>query len=388
MVGSGFDVGVDADDFEDIVDAGEAAVAGAVGAAACFACGEAVSGRYCRSCGQRHDQMRRNIFLLFWDYLRETFDFDSRMWRTSVALFARPGVAAREYSHGARSRYTPPIRMFLFISFLFFLALSLTHTYFAAFDVRYGPQKPDGAVNFNIGPNAPVVAPTPAGESAPEAPKEAGGSKESGVYLNGDSSRPTALPKFDPDKCPTGAELKFFVKASDIKPARADLGECFRLEAEKDATDEQRQTLGIVERFVRGGAAMAADPDAFNKAINDWIPRIMFAMTPVLALIMSIFFRGKKDAMLFDNVLQSLHLHAALFIIVGVAIVAAQFNAPYVAPAAFGAIAIYLVAALKNGYRRGWIKTIWSAGMISVLYSFVLSAALAFIVSRVIYDAG
>lgn len=383
MVVQDFDAGVDVDDLGDVVDAGEAAVAGAVGAAACFACGEAVSGRYCRACGQRHDAMRRNIFLLFWDYLRETFDFDSRMWRTSVSLFARPGVAAREYSQGARSRYTPPIRMFLFVSFLFFLTLSLTHTYFAAFDVRYGPQKTSG-VNFTIGPDAPVAAPDRA-DGATKAPTIA--KDESGVYL-GDGDKPVARSKIDRDKCPTGAELKFFVKATDIKPARADLAECLQLETDEKATSEQRQTLGFVERLIRGGAAMAADPEAFNKAINDWIPRVMFFMTPVLALIMSIFFRGRKDALLFDNVLQSLHLHAAWFILAGAGIVAAQFGAPYVGAATFSLVALYTIAALKNGYRRGWVKTLWSATMIGLLYLIVLSSAVVLIVSRVIYDAG
>ena len=92
---SGQDIDVD-DVIDDVVDAGEAAAAGAVGAAACLACGEAVAGRYCKACGQRHDAMRRNIFALFWDYLKETFDFDSRMWRTTISLFTRPGMAARE----------------------------------------------------------------------------------------------------------------------------------------------------------------------------------------------------------------------------------------------------------------------------------------------------
>lgn len=368
----------DIDDVEGIVDAGEAAVAGAVGAAACLACGEKVSGRFCYRCGQRHDAMRRNVFALFWDYLRETFDFDSRMWRTAVSLFTRPGVAAREYSHGVRSRYTPPIRMFLFVSFLFFLTLSLTHTYFAAFDVSYDEEAP--GINLKVGDDAKVAAAEKAGAPAD-------GKGEPGLYL-GDSSKAAARPKIDRGKCPTGGEIKFFVKASKVKPARADIGECLTLERERNLSGEEAQVLGVVERSLRGAAAMAADPAKFNAAINDWIPRVMFLMTPVLALIMSIFFRGRKDALLYDNVLQSLHLHAALFIIAGAGIVAAQLNAPFVAPATLVAAAIYVVAALKNGYQRGWIKTLWSATMISVLYFLVLSTAVGFIVSRIVFDAG
>ena len=384
------DTGIDPDDVGDIVDAGEAAVAGAIGAAACLACGEKVSGRFCYSCGQRHDAMRRNVFALFWDYLRETFDFDSRMWRTALSLFTRPGMAAREYSHGARSRYTPPIRMFLFVSFLFFLTLSLTHTYFAAFDVRYGEE--GAGINFTVGEEAEMrAAIDEARAGAAEARKDVAASQpedQGGVYVGGDADQPAARPKIDRSKCPTGAEIKFFVKASDIRPARDDLAECVTFEREEGVSADQEKVLSVVERGMRGAAAMAADPETFNAAINDWIPRIMFLMTPVLALILSIFFRGRKDALLFDNVLQSLHLHAALFVIVGAAIIAAQLGAPFVGPVTALAVAAYVVAALKNGYRRGWIKTIWSASMASLLYFIVLSSAVGTIVSRVVYDAG
>lgn len=382
---------------DDVVDAGEAAAAGAIGAAACLACGAKVSGRYCNTCGQRHDAMRRNIFALFWDYLRETFDFDSRMWRTAVSLFTKPGIAAREYSHGARSRYTPPIRMFLFVSFLFFLTLSLTHTYFAAFDVSYDKKEKQG-LNFTIGGGdddaresaAQSAAPQGVDEApaSPEPPPQSEGAEPPGLYLGGETDKPAARTKIDQSKCPTGAELKFFVKASEVKPARADIGDCVTLEREANVTDDQEKVLSFVEKTVRGAAAMAADPEAFNKAINEWIPRIMFLMTPVLALIIAIFFRGKKDAMLFDNVLQSLHLHAALFILTGVGVVAAQFGAPHVGIIIGVAIVVYFVATLKNAYRRGWLKTIYSAVMISFLYTIVLNSAVLLIVSRVLLDAG
>lgn len=391
---------------DDVVDAGTAAVAGAVGAAACLACGAKVAGNFCYTCGQRHDSMRRNIFVLFWDYLRETFDFDSRMWRTAVSLFTRPGVAAREYSHGARSRYTPPIRMFLFVSFLFFLTLSLTHTYFAAFDLRYGDNQDERGINFSIGDGDPNEPADKARSKAAEALEEARASKEEppapggaepprsveskdspGIYV-GDSDKPAARPVVKPESCPTGGELKFFVRAKDVNVGRPDLAECFALEVEENLGTDEKRVVGFIEKVINGATFAAQNPDKFNESLNNWIPRVMFLMTPILALILAIFFRGKKDALLFDNVLQSLHLHAAFFIITGLGVVAAQFNAPYVGLIMTGAIFLYLVATLKNAYRRGWIKTVYSAVMISALYFIVLSSAVLFILSRVLIDAG
>lgn len=377
------------DIIDDVVDAGAAAAAGAISAAACLACGAKVAGSFCQTCGQRHDPMRRNIFVLFWDYLRETFGFDSRMWRTALSLFTRPGAAAREYSHGIRSRYSPPIRMFLFISFLFFLTLSLTHTYFAAFDLRYDGKPAGGFARFKIDDNdtkgSSAKAETRAAKAVAAAP-DADGGREPGIYVGG-GDKPAARPVVKASSCPTGGELKFFVRAKDVNVGRPDLAECFTLQVEKDIGQDERRVLDFVERAIRGVTFAVQNPDKFNEQLNDWIPRIMFLMTPILALILSIFFRGKKDALLFDNVLQSLHLHAALFLITGLGVIAAQFNAPSVGLIVTCALFLYLVATLKNAYQRGWIKTIYSAVMISQLYFVVLSAIVLFIMSRILIDA-
>ncbi len=117
--------------------AGAAAVAAAVAAgAACLSCGVAIVGVYCVGCGQKNDDLRRSSFVLFKDFIRETFAFDSRMWRTLGLLAAAPGTVPRRYSHGKRSSYTPPVRLFLVVSFLFFLVLGFTQTMFLAVEVR------------------------------------------------------------------------------------------------------------------------------------------------------------------------------------------------------------------------------------------------------------
>ena len=51
-------------------------------------------------------------------------------------LAMTPGAVPLAYSHGKRSRFTPPVRLFLVVSFLFFLTLSVTQTLFAAIEVR------------------------------------------------------------------------------------------------------------------------------------------------------------------------------------------------------------------------------------------------------------
>lgn len=55
------------------------------------------------------------------------FSFDTRAWRSLRMLLFSPGRMEAEFTEGKRVRYVPPVRLYLFVSFFFFLLLS-THS--------------------------------------------------------------------------------------------------------------------------------------------------------------------------------------------------------------------------------------------------------------------
>ena len=65
----------------------------------------------------------------WWELARQTlvelFDMDGRMFTTIRTLMLRPGVLTREYLAGRRLTFTPPVRLYLVVSLLFFLVLPL-----------------------------------------------------------------------------------------------------------------------------------------------------------------------------------------------------------------------------------------------------------------------
>ena len=65
----------------------------------------------------------------FWglirDLLGDIFDWDSRVWRTLRPLAFRPGLLTGEFLRGRRAHYTPPFRMYLILSVMFFLIASI-----------------------------------------------------------------------------------------------------------------------------------------------------------------------------------------------------------------------------------------------------------------------
>lgn len=379
----------DTPDIEPPEGGGEAiaiAVAAAVTAAAlCVSCGTRISGPWCAGCGQRNDDMRRSSFVLFKDFVKDTFAFDSRMWRTLGLLAAAPGTVPSSYSHGKRSRYTPPVRLFLVVSFLFFLTLGVTKTMFVAFEVT--AKTPEQIAADRAAFEKTI-------ESLDDDTKDTIIAARDGLYVR-DASRESDV-AIDGEEldCDVNVRTLFFVQPEDVKIDAEHWRRCrdsvlgeIRAEIETgEAADSARseetgKAINFVERAFGGISRAIEDPAAFNASINNWLPRVMFLMTPVLALIMALFLRG-RDALLFDHLVFSLYAHSTAFAIIGIAIVAAQLGLPSVFIAANIALALYFIVAVKRGYKRGWIKSVWTGIGAGALYVIALVSIVGSVMSN------
>ena len=87
----------------------------------CRNCLASFQGVYCPSCGQKDIDLERPVWELARELARETFDIDGRAWRTLKTMFLRPGRLTEEFLHGKRRTYTPPLRLYIVISVVFFV---------------------------------------------------------------------------------------------------------------------------------------------------------------------------------------------------------------------------------------------------------------------------
>ena len=81
---------------------------------------------YCATCGQKAGRLDIPLRKVIGEAVKRLFAFDSRNWNTLVLLIRRPGQLTVDYLVGKRARYVAPIRLYLFISFVAFLLLSVT----------------------------------------------------------------------------------------------------------------------------------------------------------------------------------------------------------------------------------------------------------------------
>lgn len=87
----------------------------------CLNCGTALYGRYCHVCGQENIVPHQKFWAMIQHFLSDLFHFDGKFFDTLKQLFTRPGIISKEYTHGKRTKYLDPVRMYLFTSAFFFL---------------------------------------------------------------------------------------------------------------------------------------------------------------------------------------------------------------------------------------------------------------------------
>ena len=89
----------------------------------CENCKAVLTGPFCANCGQEADSTLKYFWVVILHLLDDIFSFDSRASRTLIPLIAKPAFLTQEYFAGRRVHYVPPLRLYLFISIVFFITL-------------------------------------------------------------------------------------------------------------------------------------------------------------------------------------------------------------------------------------------------------------------------
>lgn len=112
--------------------------------------------------------------------------------------------------------------------------------------------------------------------------------------------------------------------------------------------------------------------------LSDDLPRLMFLLLPVFALLLKAFFR---DRLYFDHLIFSLHLHSAAFVIFALILpleepASRQLVQLLLQLALFAYFLAYLVVAMRRVYRPGWATVAYKSAALLLVYGMVLSIAI------------
>ncbi len=80
---------------------------------------------YCPHCGQENNHRIISISHLLFEGLESFVNIDSKLLNTLKAAFTRPGKITIDYLEGKRASYVPPVKFYVFVSFVFFLLVGI-----------------------------------------------------------------------------------------------------------------------------------------------------------------------------------------------------------------------------------------------------------------------
>lgn len=84
---------------------------------------------FCPKCGQENHSPNQPIKHYIFELIEAFLHLDSKFFHTIWVILRYPGLITKEYNENKRARYMPPIRLYVFVSLVFFISLQAPHVY-------------------------------------------------------------------------------------------------------------------------------------------------------------------------------------------------------------------------------------------------------------------
>ena len=307
-----------------------------VSAQQCDNCYAVLHGDFCHRCGQEKKSYIRNVSGVVTEFFGEFSNWDTRVWRTLLPLWFRPGYLSRRYVNGHRVPYVPPLRLYLFTSIIAFLLLAKL--------------VPDSTVNVNT----------------PAATAEADAGQVTVEQSNGISA--------------LMAEINDGVKTSG--PADNDL-----MFLPDDAKQVFYDKLDVIVK----------NPKTVINKFFSLAPQMMFLLLPLFALLLKLLYiRSNRYYM--EHLIVALHSHSFILQMSVVYLALSQLSGQiswywlitltdWLATATLLWIPIYLLLCQKFYYQQGWGKTLLKFWLTSSVYNVLfMSAVMGLIILSILWS--
>ena len=368
-----------------IVDTGQPAVEVAAEALAqrgeplakCRNCYAPLVGPYCAICGQEQNTHRRTIKGLTNDFVKDVVNFDSRLLRTARALLFEPGELACAYREGRTRPYVPPVRLYLFVSLVFFLILS-----FANIGILQVAVQVRGEAKFSGNISAPYVVKINSNSKIDA--KTIAEARKFGIDLEPGKLEPGAAPIITGD-------VRFFAPIGSVQsrlpPETLKLISTARQTLAKKLTNTP---FAGSDRVLQGVEHIAKDPAAINGPLTVWVPRMLFLLVPLFAaVLMAFYIRARKHYYYVDHLVFTLNYFCAAFVILLITAGLVQFLPGFfVAWLTLFGLGAYLLLAMKRFYGQGWLRTtVKFLASMAIYLIFILGPAIVIVVLMSISEA-
>jgi hypothetical protein len=333
----------------------------------CLNCGFTVEERYCSRCGQENLEPKESVGHLIRHFFEDITHFDGKFFVTVKDLIIRPGFLTREYVAGKRVSYLNPIRMYIFISAVFFVVA------FAGKEKEAAASRDDGGHSVNL-------------YRQQLADSLRSVVKTDSLHRSFNGAMAARLDTTEKEK-PHDESVN--LSMNNAGKVIIDMTENkYKTVREFDSVQRRLSDTAREKGFGRwltrytvrqkekhgGRSVMHVEVD-----VSHDIPKIMFVLLPLFALYVSWFY-SRKQYYYVNHAIFTVHYHCFIFLLFLV-----LMGLDKLIPGDWAGIIltmlspilafIYLVAALHGMYRQSFWLCLGKAMVISLLYFITISLA-------------
>jgi len=339
----------------------------------CLNCGTVLEGKFCHNCGQENLQIRENFGHMMNHAVSDYFHFDHQFFHTLKPLLLQPGKLTNEYMAGRRVQYLHPVKMYIFISIVYFLLL-----FQSAGESKKNDKTPGKRVNTEQGLNAAKkeIEKNP-GLTAKQKKAIENAIGQQKVVTNYGL---TTVTDTDPDY-KQGKQSWFHPSTDDTTYQQYIAGQKKLPEDERNGFFERqwnKKTLTYREKY----GSMAGE--VFIEDLKHNTPKMMFLLLPLFALILKLaFWKNKKYYV--EHLIYSFHFHCFLFLFLTFLMIL-QLIIPHdwgimgwITFLATVYITWYVYRSLRTVYHRNRFRTISKMIGMSFMYFFAFTFCISLI---------
>jgi hypothetical protein len=323
----------------------------------CENCGHEFKGHFCPNCGQEVAEFNRPFGFVIYDFVGNFFAFDTRFFQTFKYLLFRPGFLTTEFFQGRRVRYSPPFRIFVFLSFVLFILLqALTERGLDSIpELKVNDSGKEVKLNNNLVLNTSITYKTDSAEN-----------------INLDSL--AMFPVVERDSIPTDSDdvdidLAFF-GSGKLRDNLHKLADQFQTKLDKTNDPEKR-------KMYNSYIAMCRAPEMVISNIMKYLSWAFFILLPLFALVLKLFYIRRKQLYI-RHLLFSIHLHSYLFFIL-ILVVSLKLifenGTTLINLALLLSFPVYFILAMQKFYGQSWGKVLLKFIGVSFIYNAMLWTA-------------
>ncbi len=331
----------------------------------CLNCGTPLQGIFCHQCGQKDIPQRQTLVELWTNFISSFWSYEGKFFRTTKYLITKPGFLALEYCAGKRESYYHPARMYVFISFVFFLV------FFSIPDDNPEDQDQDEVEitqqdEKDITENSKKGVQPLALEKNDSLVTSPGDSIQKQSTNHAEESAPTmrTTTKFNFDEVAQYKTVEYYDSIQMAKPA-----------SERDNWFVRLVSKRVIIVRNKYGEDSKKMSEEFVSAFKDNFSKVLFYLLPFFALLLKLlnFSRGYYYS---EHLVFSIYYYNFFYLAGTLQMLVSLVPWLWWASTLIGFwIVLYLLFAMKRMYGQSWRKTIQKYLIFGILFMILVTIA-------------